>query len=452
MAIFPPRLPKVSWNTRLVALADRLPEPLAGWFRLFSSQGAIAGYLATTDQALISLANFFATLILARAASPTELGVYGVGFIALRLVRAVQEGLTIQPLNTFGAGMEEAEFRRYATQTSLLQIGLGVISAAGVALAGWLLTGLGNDVAGPALFALWSAFLWWQFQEYLRRMLYTRSQVFLATFNTGIASAVRLGLMLLWARQGCLDGTASLNAIALGSLAALLPGLWQTRRYWTAQFSGLRQAWQRNWEFGRWVLGGALANWLSIEFYPVLTAGMISFAAAGAYRALQNIVAPIHLLLRAMDTFMTPRLARLHQQAGLRAVNRRLGLVYLLLGLPIGAILGAALLFPRPLLHLLYGETYLEYSPAMAWMAVFYTLLYTNGPVQTALKASRFSRPIFVGNLVAIGVMLTGGLWLIRQWGVYGTIAGQAINELVVVLVCWSAWMRLQKSTCPPNV
>jgi len=49
-----------------------------------------------------------------------------------------------------------------------------------------------------------------------------------------------------------------------------------------------------------------VANWLSVEFYPVLTAGMISFAAAGAYRALQNLVAPIHLLLRAIDTFFTP--------------------------------------------------------------------------------------------------------------------------------------------------
>ena len=54
---------------------------------LFSGSGARAGYLAAIDQGMISLANFIATLILARNGSPTELGVYGVGFTLLRLVR-----------------------------------------------------------------------------------------------------------------------------------------------------------------------------------------------------------------------------------------------------------------------------------------------------------------------------------------------------------------------------
>jgi hypothetical protein len=74
-------------------------------FALFSSQGARQGYLAAVDQGVISVSNFLATIILARSVSPTELGVYGAGFIALRLVRSVQEGITVQPMNVFGASM-----------------------------------------------------------------------------------------------------------------------------------------------------------------------------------------------------------------------------------------------------------------------------------------------------------------------------------------------------------
>ncbi len=101
-----------------------LPELFHKLYVVLVGQGARQGYLAAFDQAQISLANFLATLLLARNASPTELGIYGVGFTALRLVRAIQEGVTIQPLNTYGAGMDQKAFKSYATSTSLIQVAL----------------------------------------------------------------------------------------------------------------------------------------------------------------------------------------------------------------------------------------------------------------------------------------------------------------------------------------
>jgi O-antigen/teichoic acid export membrane protein len=424
-----------------------MQKKLSDWFNtaihLFSGQGARQGYLSAIDQALISLANFIATLILARNASPMELGVYGVGFTALRLARSIQEGITIQPLNTIGAGMDKASFRSYATSTSLIQVILSLISAAGVALVGWIVTRMGKDVAGPTLFALWSCFLWWQLQEYLRRMMYTRGMVRDAVLNTAIANIIRLVLMVWWVNQGKLNGVSSLNAIAWGSLVALLPGLWQTRSYWSRGFDDLRLTWKRNWGFGRWMLGGLLANWVSLEFYPVLTAGMINFSAAGAYRALQNLVAPLQLILRAMDTFLTPRASQAYQENGTPALTRQVRLAYLVMGIPFLGVLAFAILFRYPILNILYGNTYLPYANGIIIMAIFYALLFAYWPLQTALKAMRSSRPIFIANLVAIVAMFTLGIWMILQWNVYGTIAGQALNALIVTIVLWMAWRNL---------
>lgn len=412
---------------------------------LFSGQGARQGYLAAVDQGVISASNFLATIFLARAVSPTELGVYGVGFVALRLVRSIQEGVTIQPMNVFGASMAEVEFKRYATSTSLIQTVLALFSALIVAACGWILTAAGNDVAGPTLFSLWFAFLWWQLQEYLRRMMYTRQAVFSALVNSVLANGVRLALMGLWSAQGRLSGIAGLDAIAWGSLAAFVPGLWYTREYWTPRLLDLKETWRLNWNFGRWMIGGTVANWVSVEFYPVLTAGLLSFAAAGAYRALQNLVAPIHLLLRATDTFLTPRAAGIYESNGRRALARTLRLVYLTIGIPVAGILGAAILFPEQILHLFYGDTYLPYSSGVVLMAVFYALWFVYWPLQTAFKAARLSRPIFTANLLAIVSMFTLGILAILRWGVYGTIAGQALNALIVGAALWGAWLRLKR-------
>jgi O-antigen/teichoic acid export membrane protein len=427
-------LEKSAWTRRLTPAIT-----------LLSGQGAREGYLAAIDQGVISLSNFLATIILARNVSPTDLGVYGVGFIALRLVRSFQEGLLVQPLNVFGAGMDPLEFKRYLTSTTLFQVALAGASALIVAVGGWVLTALGNDVAGPALFSLWFAFLWWQLQEHIRRALYTRGLVFNAVLNTILANILRLGIMLWWASQGRLNGIGGLDAIAWGSLGALIPGLWSTRSYWTRDWADLKETWRRNWGFGRWMLGGALANWVAVEFYPVLTAGMISFAAAGAYRALQNLVAPVHLLLRATDTFLTPRAAKLFDQDGAHALGRTLRLIYWIAGLPILGVLGIALLFPRPLLHFFYGETYLAYSSSMALMALFYALWFIYWPLQTAFKAARLSQPIFVANLLAILAMFTVGVWAIQRWGVAGTIGGQALNALIVGATLWATWFKIRK-------
>jgi O-antigen/teichoic acid export membrane protein len=343
--------------------------------------------------------------------------------------------------------MDQAGFRRYASSTGILQVLLATAGALSVAVCGYILTILGNDTAGPALFSLWLAFMWWQLQEYLRRLLYTRGAVLNAVINTVLANGVRLAIMLVWVKQGRLSGIAGLEAIAWGSFAALIPSMWFTRTYWTRRYLNLRETWQINWNFGRWAMGGTIANWVAVEFYPILTAGLISFAAAGAYRALQNLVAPVHMLLRATDTFLTPRAANVYEKEGQHALTRTLRRIYQISGIPILGILLVAILFPEQILELFYGDTYAAYSSGMVLMAIFYALLFAYYPLQTIFKAARLSRPIFLANLAAILIMFTAGIWMILSWGVNGTIAGQALNALVVNLILWGTWIGLRRKT-----
>ena len=411
---------------------------------LLSGQSARGGYVAAIDQGVISVTNFLATIILARSVSPTDLGIYAVGFTSLRLIRTIQDGLFFQPLNAYGAPLGEARFKRYATSTGILQIGFAVLVAIAVAGLGLLLIETGNDTAGPTVFTLWAPALWWQLQEFLRRVLYARGQVVQATINTIISSLFRLGVLVYWAFQGQLSGVAGIYAIGLGAFIAVLPGLWQTRHYWSRGFSNLRLTFYRNWRFGKWVAGGNALTWLSVEFYPVLTAGLINFAAAGAYRALQNLVAPIHTLMRAIDTYMTPRAARAYREKGKPALNRMLRMTYLVAGIPTLGLLVFGFVFRVELLRLFYGDLYLEYTPGVILMVIFYALLFVQWPFQIMLKAARWSQPIFYASIAASLVMFTAGILLIQGWGVYGTIAGQALNALVTAIILSIAWQRFR--------
>jgi O-antigen/teichoic acid export membrane protein len=430
-------------------LIAKLPQPLARYaeagFRLFSGKSARLGYLAALEQGEISIANFLAALILARAVDPTEFGVYAVGFLMTRFVRAIQDGLTVQPINALGAPLDEANFRIYATNTGLIQLGLACASAAAAALIGWGLTAAGNDVAGPTVSALWFVLLTWQLQEYLRRVFYTRNQIMASLVISTLADVVRLFLLWNWNQQNSLSGKAGLDAIAWGGLAAVALGLWLARHYWTFRKITFWQTLRQNWKFGGWITGGSLANWVASELYPLLAAGLISFAAAGAYRALQNLVAPVHVLLRATDSFFTPRAARIYSETGFQGLGRMLKIIYLVSGIPILGLLMLASLLPEPLLRLLYGETYVAYSGGLFLMAIYYALWYAYWPLQTAFKAIRITRPIFTANIAAIVCMFTIGVWAIQHWDVFGAIGGQALNALVIALVLWVSWLKVTK-------
>jgi O-antigen/teichoic acid export membrane protein len=286
----------------------------------------------------------------------------------------------------------------------------------------------------------------WQLQEFIRRVFYTRGEVLQADCQyTSVSSLVRLALVFWLGTRQELNGIAGLNAIAWGALVAFCLGFWQSRRCWTVDSLKLSSTWRQNWIFGRWILGGTVANWVTLQLYPILAAGMISFAAAGAYQALQNLVAPVHVLLRASDTFLTPRVAKIFHKSGYQHLTRTLRLTYLIAGVPILGLLLFAVGFAEPLLRLLRGNTYLPWQQGIWIMAGFYALWYAYWPLQTAFKAIRLSRPIFIANILAIVSMLTVGLWAIHQWGVYGTMAGQALNALIINLVLWSTWWKVSR-------
>jgi O-antigen/teichoic acid export membrane protein len=279
-------------------------------------------------------------------------------------------------------------------------------------------------------------------QEYVRRVFYTLNLVGFAVLNTFVSSVVRLAATAWLLAGGAESGTVGLTAIGLGGAAGLALGLVETRRLWLGRGADLLGAWRRNWGFGRWVLGSTVANWVAIDVYPVLTAGLVSFAATGAYRALQNIVAPIHSLLRAMDTYFTPRLAERRRISGAAGVVHMVQRLFLVTGLPVAAVLTVAVVFAEPLLNLLYGATYVSYAGGMRLMAVFYALVYSYWPIQSALKALERTRAIFFGSLAAMVAMATLGVAAILQWGVYGTIAGQALSAGIISIVLWSTWLR----------
>src|SRR5690606_25569587 len=127
-------------------------------YDLLNTKFANNGKYAIIDQGIISLSNFAASIILTMLVSPSELGTYVTGFFAVYFVRAIQDGVIIQPLNSFGASKDTKSFKSYFSAIAIHPRILSTLTAIGAWALGWILTKTGNDTLGPTISVLWFAF------------------------------------------------------------------------------------------------------------------------------------------------------------------------------------------------------------------------------------------------------------------------------------------------------
>jgi O-antigen/teichoic acid export membrane protein len=152
---------------------------------------------------------------------------------------------------------------------------------------------------------------------------------------------------------------------------------------------------------------------------------------------------PTHILLLAMDTALTPSASRAFAvggSAGLRSFIVRIITLTAPIMMAYCLFIG---LFARPILTLLYGTQYSQYSWLLMLFALNYALLYLRSPAVIALEAQRASAPIFRAHLWSGLVVLTVGVAAVHLFGLLGAALGTVANALILNLILWQRYRRI---------
>jgi O-antigen/teichoic acid export membrane protein len=421
------------------------PEPTAppveGTSRFAAARGWIASHFwAIGDQGLISATNFATGVLTARALAPGEFGTFSIIYGVLLWCNIFQSTLVTQAHNVLAATRTGWDYRRYTSSTAvgqLLLVVIEVLLAAPVALVahaqGW--------ASEQMLLALLPAIFFWQLQEFVRRVLYTEGRFGAAFFNDVISyggQTAVLAYLFVERRAGHIQFTGALPLWVLAgtSAVAVLLGLWQLRRSVAATFDA--RDLKENWHFGKWLVGGELMGWCSQLPMQMWWAALIVGTVASAdLRAAQILFGPTRVIAFFLGTILPIRFAqRLHREGepGLRAAVRT---VYVMLVPVVGLYCVLLAAFPRPLLHLIYGDEYM--SPASVQVLMLYALSsflnYMQMVLLAALTAARRTPTIFAGNVWGCGVALVMSPTCIFLFGAPGGIVSIIVTTLVVTSV-----------------
>jgi len=196
------------------------------------------------------------------------------------------------------------------------------------------------------------------------------------------------------------------------------------------------------WNFGRWALAAAVLAVAASQVQILLTAGMVSLEAAGAFSAMQNFVNPMAQTIAAITILSLPVLSADFGRGNLAGLHRKgLFLSFALTAMSIFYLI-AIMLLAVPLDQWLYSGKYNAYL----WLVMPLGLV----PIFTAMGAgfSLILRSIQkVRSYLIIGVVsgitaIISSYLMIKAWGIAGSVASLAFTFFITFIITFILyWM-----------
>lgn len=384
---------------------------------------------ALGDQALISGSNFI-TMVLAVRAMGDGFGVFTLAYSILLLANILQSTLVTQAHNVIAATQTGSRYRIYTANTAFSQLLLAGIEAALVLLVAGVLA-LRHSPSALMFAAVAPAIVAWQFQEFIRRVLYTESRYAGAFWNDIISYGGQTVIVIALFTIGWLTGINALLALTVSSVAAVVIGLWQIRK--SLKFSLDWSVFTENWHFGKWLTGGELLQWFaSLQMYLFLTAWMLGTEATGHLRAAQVLFGPTRIFAYYLGTMLPIRFARALANKGPYAVNDLLRNACIRVIPLLGLYCLLIAVFPSLWLHLTYGEHYTGAPIVLSLYAISAFLSYVQMLLLSALMAKRLTRPIFMGNVYGAVIALAMSYWIIHWFNVAGAPIAMGVSSVII--------------------
>jgi O-antigen/teichoic acid export membrane protein len=396
-----------------------------------------------SDQILISVVNFLTLFLIARSVEPDAFGAFSLVYGAMLIANYGQLAFITQPHNVIAASLRGGEYRLYTRSLLGAQVMVGIVLAAVAAAVAVVGRAIVSHDTFLLLLAVVAALPLWQLQEFVRRVLYTERRQASAFANDLLSYGGQAILVAALAATGRLTAPAALYAAALTSAAACVLGYAQIRHsFQPAAFN--RRPIVESFGFGKWLAAAIGAHWVSTQGYLYLAAAILGVAVTGALRAVQLLLAPLHVLMFSLSTMLPIRLsvvlANADERTGARAFARD-ARTALRMTLPIVvAYCVCVAVFADQILRAAYGSRYATYGRVLSIFALYYLLLYLAQFAATLLTAQRRTDWLFLGNAAAALVTVAAAWPLMHGFGAEGAAFLLVLSGAVLTLVLWQPW------------
>ena len=396
------------------------------------------GLFTFADQAVVSLVNALTTIIVGRACSKEELGIFAFGIAILWRASGIPMALVWSPYASRAPHLKPARLAGYAGSAAVQVVVLGLLQAVVLALAfvvSLVLAAVMN-VPGwvpPLLLALGPLLLGVTLREHARRTSIAdfRGEALLAIdIPIGL---VQLGVLAWLWHNGWLTYATALWTVAASCGLSLV---WFVLRSssWSIRRRRVKAHFLSNLQFGSWLLGIAVA-WLVCDLLlRVLLAWFHGIEEVGTYQAAFLIVSLTNPLVLAATNFsrsLAARVLAVRGIDGLRSGALRATIPVAALALLLSGFLAA---YGDQIVLWIFNKPYAD-KLVVGAVALGFCLQAVAIPVEAAQMALQRGRHLFVVSVLRLVVVVVCGVPLVWWQGAAGigwTVALQSIAVLIL--------------------
>lgn len=397
------------------------------------------------DQGFCSIANFLTGVLVARACTKAEYGLYVLGFTLLMTSSGIQASLSGTPFTVLSPRLKPRERRLYLGSTLVQHLAVSAFAALGFLVAAAVLFGAGRtDSFASVLLALGVASGFILLRDFMRYVLLAQLRVW-ASLLMGLVANIAIVGMLFWAYMGAWL-TAPVAYLILGGCSGLpvLFVLLSERKQITFTTNKLWQHLKENWRFGKWLLARTAAFFFAVQIYPLALAAIRGLAAAAVYGACLGLASVLNPLFLGMDRFIGPKTAHAANQSVIQ-VRRVVYLAIVAVCGPLLLLVSATVLFGGQAMVAVYGKNYMGVGGILLLIMVNKSLGGLVAPLSNGINALKRPDIVFVGHLFATGVSLIVGLPLVYGTGAFGAAIGLLLATISRAVYLWAFFVK----TCP---
>ena len=418
-----------NWSCRIVAATSRL-------LGLVMSSHSLALF----DQLIASGTNFLATLMIARFAGASSLGVYVISVTVTAAVIGCQDALIIKPytIQRFRLPGSDAENAGMALSLSII---LGMICAAGLLIAGAVLyladAGLTVTIQTVILACALPAIL---AREFARRFAFTHLNMPQAIAIDGAVAVQQvLGLGLV-GYSGHLGAGTALCSIGLASASTALGWRFLLGKQLNMWRGSWRAETKRSWSLGKWLLAGQLTREIQQSIPYWVLSLIIGSAATGVYAACTSVVSFANPVIFGLGNIITTRSVLAWRTSGGPGLWRQALRDTALLSSFMAAFCIVIFFEGDRIISWLYPRGGFEMGTGLTFLLALSMLAMAGGiPPSNALAAMERPRAIFGVGVAGAAVSITLVFAFLLKWGLIGAAAGFLAGNVLTLGGRWIA-------------
>jgi len=380
------------------------------------------------DQALVSGVNFLVAILLARLLGIESFGVYAFGWMLVIVASSVQLALIVSPLFTLYAKQKNAA--NYVSDVHVIQlcysivtfvIGFGIVKVVFLYKPEWEIAGVLYSLPlVAALFVL---------QDFYRRVNFTLKKPIRSLISDGISYGGQPFGILLLNHFDLLSIHYTFLSISVLFSASIIYN--STKVKLIISFFNIKNTFTENWAFSKYLVGTALLQWISGNFFIIVAAGLLGPVAIGALKITQNVVGVLHVLFLAMENIIPIKAAEILDNEGSYKTVKYFKKMLFKGGTITLVVLVLIAFFRSQIVFFFYGNEYIEYVNVLLGYTGIYLLVFVGTMMGFVIKTFEMNNIFFWSYIITTIFGLMAAKYLITETGIYGVLIGLFVTQLI---------------------